>query len=52
MKKTLLHGRLLDGAPYIPSHETDIRKLFARVRKELAEKEKSKVVTPMKRKTA
>lgn len=32
--------RLLDGMPYTPSHSTDIRKLFARVKREIADRER------------
>lgn len=33
--------RLLDGMPYTPAHATDIRRLFARVKREIAEKERA-----------
>ena len=39
--------RLLDGMPYTPSHSTDIRKLFAKVKREQAEKKA--VVTPIRK---
>lgn len=46
--------RLLDPAfRYVPARETDIRKTFARVRRELAQAEQARqaVVTPIKRRT-
>ncbi len=49
-------SRILDKSfRYTPAAKTDIRKLFARVRKELAEQGKSPTppnVTNLKRKTA
>ena len=43
--------RILDPKfRYVPSTQTDIRKTFARVRREMeAQKQQPKVVTPMRR---
>lgn len=46
-------GRLLDGMPYVPAAATDIRKTFARIKREMAERNKQPKVTPIsKRKSA
>lgn len=44
--KSILHPAFR----YVPASQTDIRKTFARIRKELAQKVEVQKVTPIKRK--